>query len=161
MLVDDPLLTAREVFRERPLVRVIFDRRLRTPPSARMFGTLAAGPILIVTDAAGAAHAARVDALERAGASVVTAESIEDALRSLARAGVNTLLLEGGAELGAGFLDANLIDRVQLYVSPRPAGNPGVPLLAGRPLSTAALAGRRVEACGDDVLIEGDVHGID
>ena len=27
--VDDPLLTAREVYRERPLTRVIFDRRLR------------------------------------------------------------------------------------------------------------------------------------
>ena len=80
---------------------------------------------------------------------------------SIARGGVNTLLLEGGAALGAAFFDADLIDRVQLYVSPRPAGHPGVPLLAGRPLSTAALAGRRVETCGDDVLIEGDVHGID
>jgi len=162
ILVDDPLLTAREVFRERPLVRVIFDRRLRTPPSARMFGTLDAGPIVIVTDAAGAAqHAGRVDALREAGALIETAESIEDALRSLARSGVNTVLLEGGAELGAAFLDADLIDRVQLYVSSRPAGNPGVPLLAGRPLSTATLEGRRVETCGDDVLIEGDVHGTD
>ena len=31
VLVDDPLLTAREVYRERPLARVVFDRRLRTP----------------------------------------------------------------------------------------------------------------------------------
>ena len=29
VLVDDPLLTAREVYRERPLTRVVFDRRLR------------------------------------------------------------------------------------------------------------------------------------
>ena len=35
VLVDDPLLTAREVYRERPLTRVVFDRRLRTPPAAR------------------------------------------------------------------------------------------------------------------------------
>ena len=41
MLVDDPLLTVREVYRERPLTRVIFDRRLRTPPTARIFSTLA------------------------------------------------------------------------------------------------------------------------
>jgi diaminohydroxyphosphoribosylaminopyrimidine deaminase/5-amino-6-(5-phosphoribosylamino)uracil reductase len=32
VLVDDPLLTARDVYRERPLARVVFDRRLRTPP---------------------------------------------------------------------------------------------------------------------------------
>ncbi len=115
-----------------------------------------------MTDAAGAAqHADRADALRQSGAAVETAESIEDALRSLARRGVNTLLLEGGAALGAAFLDANLIDRVQLYVSPRPVGHPGVPLLAGRPLSTPTLANRRVETCGDDVLIEGDVHRID
>ena len=31
VLVDDPLLTARGVYRSRPLARVIFDRRLRTP----------------------------------------------------------------------------------------------------------------------------------
>src|SRR5437899_3200459 len=29
ILADDPLLTARGVYRERPLVRVVFDRRLR------------------------------------------------------------------------------------------------------------------------------------
>ena len=49
VLVDDPLLTAREVYRERPLTRVLFDRRLRTPPSARVFSTLDAGPVIIVT----------------------------------------------------------------------------------------------------------------
>ena len=34
VLVDDPLLTVREVHRRRPLARVLFDRRLRMPPSA-------------------------------------------------------------------------------------------------------------------------------
>ena len=29
LLVDDPLLTARDVYRERSLTRVVFDRRLR------------------------------------------------------------------------------------------------------------------------------------
>ena len=32
VLVDDPLLTVRDVYRERPLVRAVFDRRLRMPP---------------------------------------------------------------------------------------------------------------------------------
>jgi riboflavin biosynthesis pyrimidine reductase len=34
LLVDDPLLTVREVYRPRPLTRIVFDRRLRTPTSA-------------------------------------------------------------------------------------------------------------------------------
>ena len=51
VLVDDPLLTARDVYRERPLTRVVFDRRLRTPPDARLFSTLSAGPVIILTSA--------------------------------------------------------------------------------------------------------------
>src|SRR5262245_30751192 len=35
-LVDDPLLTVREIHRRRPLTRVLFDRRLRIRPSARV-----------------------------------------------------------------------------------------------------------------------------
>ena len=51
VLVDDPHLTAREVYRERPLVRVVFDRRLRTPARARLLSTLSAGPVIILTAA--------------------------------------------------------------------------------------------------------------
>ena len=52
VLVDDPLLTARDVYRERPLARVVFDRRLRTPPGARLLSTLPAGPVIILTTSA-------------------------------------------------------------------------------------------------------------
>ena len=62
ILVDDPLLTARGAYRERPLTRVIFDRRLRTPPTARVLSTREAGPVIIVTTAAGAARAERAPA---------------------------------------------------------------------------------------------------
>lgn len=53
LIVDDPLLTARDVYRWRPLTRVIFDDRLRTPPSARVLSTLDAGPVVVVTSDAG------------------------------------------------------------------------------------------------------------
>ena len=43
VLADDPLLTPRGAYRARPLTRVIFDRRLRTPPDARVLSTRAAG----------------------------------------------------------------------------------------------------------------------
>ena len=57
ILADDPLLTARGVYREGPLVRVIFDRCLRTPPAARVLSTRDAGPVIIVTEASAAARA--------------------------------------------------------------------------------------------------------
>ena len=50
LLADDPVLTARDVWRARPLIRVVFDRRLRTPPTARASATRStAGPVLVVT----------------------------------------------------------------------------------------------------------------
>jgi diaminohydroxyphosphoribosylaminopyrimidine deaminase/5-amino-6-(5-phosphoribosylamino)uracil reductase len=78
----------------------------------------------------------------------------------LGELGVTSLLLEGGATLSAAAWDAGMIDRVRLYVAPAPLGPGGVLLLDGRFLATAALYDRRVEPCGDDVLIEGDVHRI-
>jgi len=72
VLVDDPMLTTREVFRERPLVRVIFDRRLRISPSARVLTTLAFGPVIILTSSLSMEQQPRrVDALEQAGATIM------------------------------------------------------------------------------------------
>lgn len=136
VLVDDPLLTAREVYRERPLTRVVFDRRRRVPRTARIFSTLSAGPIL-----------------------VVTSSEVQDALEDLTVQGIHSLVLEGGATLHAAAWDAGVVDYVQLYVSPVWLGPNGVPLLEGRDFSSTSLAERRVEQLGPDVLIEGYVHG--
>ena len=46
-----------------------------------------------------------------------------------------------------------MIDRVRLYVAPTTLGPEGLLLLDGRPLATADLYDRRVEPCGDDVLL--------
>jgi diaminohydroxyphosphoribosylaminopyrimidine deaminase / 5-amino-6-(5-phosphoribosylamino)uracil reductase len=164
LLADDPLLTVRDVYRERPFTRVVFDRRLRTPPSARLFGTRAAGPIVVLTSLARLREdQGAVDALRQVGAQIEALDdpSIGAALRRLGELGVSSLLLEGGAALSAAAWDAGMIDRVRLYVAPIRLGEGGVPLLAGRTLTTAALHDCRVEPCGDDVLIEGDVYRID
>src|SRR5262249_46931648 len=92
ILVDDPLLTVRVAYRYRPLVRVVFDRRLRTPPTARLLTTLGAGPVIVVTNAPGDERArARAHALRDAGAQVECVEPdnfLESALKRLATAGV-------------------------------------------------------------------------
>ena len=134
ILTDDPLLTAREVFRERPLTRVIFDRRGRVPPSAAVFSTTGDGPVIVVRS------------------------ELADAMRDLVDQGIHSLLLEGGAALHAAVWDAGLVDYVQLYVAPVWLGEHGVRWLDGRRFSTMNLHHRRVEPLGPDVLIEGYVH---
>jgi diaminohydroxyphosphoribosylaminopyrimidine deaminase/5-amino-6-(5-phosphoribosylamino)uracil reductase len=159
LLVDDPLLTAREVYRERPLARVVFDRRLRTPPSARLFSTLASGPVIVVAGP-GAGRDDRIGALESAGATVIVPEAagMRDALRRLAGLGIQSLVLEGGAVLHAAAWDAGVVDYVQVYTAPVTLGAAGVPLLGGRALAAKALFDARTTVLGPDVLSEGYVH---
>lgn len=161
ILVDDPLLTVRHVYRERPLIRVILDRRLRTPAGARVFSTLEAGPVIIVTSPdTPRRDARRARDLERAGATLLTVEdsSLTAALRALAERDIQSLLLEGGPVVQRAAWDEDVVDYVQLYVAPCHIGPQGVPLLDGRWLSASTLFESRTGVLGPDILIEGYVH---
>lgn len=159
VLADDPELTARGAYRERPLTRVIFDRSLRTPVTARVLSTLGAGPVIIVTTDQAASRADERTRLEARGAEVLVVDSgrLSHALRLLGEREIASLLLEGGAAIHAAAWDEDVVDFVRLYVSPMLLGG-GVALLPGRCFSSSDLIDRRVEAVGPDVMIEGYVH---
>jgi diaminohydroxyphosphoribosylaminopyrimidine deaminase/5-amino-6-(5-phosphoribosylamino)uracil reductase len=170
LLVDNPLLTARGAYRFRPLVRLIFDRRLRTPPDARIFATLGEGPVIVVSDATPAdACVARANALEKAGAQVEfvsasnggSAEFITAVLAMLGKRGVTSLLVEGGPTLHRAFWDAGMVDRVELFVSRHSVGADGVEWAALPDGAIASLYDLSARPIGDDVLIEGYVHRTD
>jgi diaminohydroxyphosphoribosylaminopyrimidine deaminase/5-amino-6-(5-phosphoribosylamino)uracil reductase len=161
ILIDDPDLTPRGAFRERPLTRVIFDRRLRTPPGARVLSTPEAGPVIIVTTAAAAARAELRAPLQARGAQIDVAAdgSLRAALERLAERQIESLLLEGGGAVHAAAWDERVVDYVRLYVTPHVLGDGGIPLLPDRSFSSAELRDRRIMPLGPDVLIEGYVHG--
>jgi diaminohydroxyphosphoribosylaminopyrimidine deaminase/5-amino-6-(5-phosphoribosylamino)uracil reductase len=160
LLVDDPLLTARHVYRERPLTRVIFDRRLRTPSTARVFSTLAAGPVIILTSSAAMRlQSQRADALEQAGATVEAVDpTMTAAFAALAHHGIQSVLLEGGSGVQRAAWDEALVDCVQLYVAPITLGPDAPPVAAGPMSAIASLVDQKVQVLGPDVLIEGYVH---
>jgi diaminohydroxyphosphoribosylaminopyrimidine deaminase/5-amino-6-(5-phosphoribosylamino)uracil reductase len=160
ILIDDPLLTARGAFRARPLTRIIFDRRLRTPAQARVLSTGGAGPVIIVTSEHGVGRREERKQLEAAGADIVVVGStFGAALSALGGRQIASLLLEGGASVHAAAWSEGLVDFVRLYVTATTLGDSGVKLLDGRPFVTGGLFDRRVEPLGPDVLIEGYVHG--
>lgn len=160
VLADDPRLTARDIVRSRPLTRVVFDRRLRTPPGARLFDTPLAGPVIMVAAPAVAnAACGAVEALTKVGATVVPAGSLAEAVAALVPHGVHTLLVEGGAALHRAFWEAGLVDRVHLVVAPRTLGPQAVPLFDGLAMPWERLQGVTAAPCGDDVWMEADVHG--
>ena len=160
ILADDPQLTARGVYRERPLTRVVLDRRLRTPARARLLSTRDAGPVIIVTTAAGAAQTGVRRSLEDRGAEIEVAsgQTLRAALEALAPREIGLLLLEGGAAMHQAAWDEGLVDVVRLYVTPTAIGPDGVRFLDGRRFATSDLIDRHVEPLGPDVLIEGYVH---
>ena len=162
LLVDDPLLTAREAYRYRPLTRVVFDRRLRTPPGAALFSTVSEGPVIVITRPDSIrALPERAQALEAVGARLEPCDDLLSATRRLAEIGVTSLLLEGGARLHAAAWDAGIVDYVQVYIAPGIIGGSGVPFMPDRSLSLAELVDGGVTVCGPDVLVEGYVHRAD
>jgi diaminohydroxyphosphoribosylaminopyrimidine deaminase/5-amino-6-(5-phosphoribosylamino)uracil reductase len=161
VLADDPRLTVRETVRARPLVRVVFDRRLRIQSTARLFSTLGDGPVIILTSAtARDTLVDRVRALERAGAHVVAAaENLDADVRGLLKWDVSSFLVEGGAQIHRALFAANLVDEAHVVVSPMRIGAEGVPVFGGLPDPLAGLSPGVVQAVGPDVWMEFDVHG--
>jgi diaminohydroxyphosphoribosylaminopyrimidine deaminase/5-amino-6-(5-phosphoribosylamino)uracil reductase len=82
---------------------------------------------------------------------------LEDELAQLAGEGVQSLLLEGGPTLAASFLEADLVDKILLFVAPTlaGAGPTALPAALGSPRTIARLRTRQV---GADVLLEAYVH---
>jgi diaminohydroxyphosphoribosylaminopyrimidine deaminase/5-amino-6-(5-phosphoribosylamino)uracil reductase len=159
LLVDDPLLTVRECQRVRPLARVVFDRRLRTPATARVLSTLSEGPVIILTGSKEGPAAPRAATLEAAGAVVLDAATIAQGLHALLAFDVSTLLLEGGPRLQSAFCRARLVDRVHLIIAPRMLGSAGVPWLDAETFSLQSVRRLVAEPRGPDTWIEADVHG--
>jgi diaminohydroxyphosphoribosylaminopyrimidine deaminase/5-amino-6-(5-phosphoribosylamino)uracil reductase len=161
LLCDDPLLTARGAYRGRPLTRVIFDTRLRTPAASRIFHTLDAGPVIIVTSPEAVQDPSKVMALTTAGAIVQAVpgpDRIGRALQMLAEREMTSLIVEGGATLHRAFWDAGLVDRVQMYVSPQRLGPDGVDWLPFAVMTSPRLTERTAQFLGDDTLLEAYVH---
>jgi diaminohydroxyphosphoribosylaminopyrimidine deaminase/5-amino-6-(5-phosphoribosylamino)uracil reductase len=173
LLADDPLLTVRGIFRYRPLVRVVFDTRLRTPPSARLLSTLEAGPVIIMsTEPAVRAAPDRARALRNAGARIEAIDTQGDgrpaasvplaaAFHRLLDAGVTSMIVEGGAALHRAVWTEGLADRVQIFVSSLVVGETGVPWLPYDVFALSGLEETTALPVGNDVLIEAYVHRTD
>lgn len=162
ILADDPVLTARGAYRHRPLTRVVFDSRLRTPPSAKLLSTLEAGPVIIISTPSAAESAPdRIAALAEAGAEIrcVAGDApLCVALEALAALGISSVIVEGGAALHRAFWDAGLVDRVQMYMTPRTLGPGGLEWLPTSIVSGGDMVDVTSRPLGEDELIEAYVH---
>lgn len=80
---------------------------------------------------------------------------LDDELSSLAADGVQSLLLEGGPTLATAFFEADLVDKLLLFIAPIPGGEGPRFVAASVPLELSHFAIRTV---GEDILVEAYVH---
>ena len=157
VLADDPRLTRRLGRAPGPIVRVVLDRRLRLPASARLLRE--SGPLLVYTESEDVERGAPLAA---AGAEIVTLARVEPGavLADLARREVQSVLVEGGGEVAASFLETGLWDRAVAFVAPLLIGGARAPTPLGgagseRLAAAAGVARLRVRRHGSDLELTG------
>jgi diaminohydroxyphosphoribosylaminopyrimidine deaminase/5-amino-6-(5-phosphoribosylamino)uracil reductase len=136
---DDPLLTCRlPGMAKRSPVRVVLDRALRLSGDSKLVHSARAVPLWVMTsDTAEASAAAKLGA---AGVQVLRVKTSEhgldlaDALRTLSDKGITRLMVEGGAQVAASFVEAGLVDEAWLLRGPNEIGADGVAALGALPL---------------------------
>lgn len=158
-LADDPQLTVRgAISPRRTPVRVVFDRNLRLSPTSRLVRTIDQAPLWVVASTDAPAEARR--ALEEAGARIVEAENVEQALEALLQEGVHSIFCEGGAQLASSLLGGDLVDRLTLFHAPFFLGADGSDpfrTIVSRPLDETHRWRRvRHAAFGPDTMISLD-----
>ena len=165
VLADDPMLNCR-LKNGRDPVRVICDTNLRIPTDCNIVRT--AGEIrTIIACSQDASEKARV--LEDKGCEIMLLPEKDghtDISALMARLGemkTDSVLIEGGGELGWSALKAGAVDKVQTYIAPKifggafaktPVGGAGV----DSPDAAFMLEDVKTRFIGSDILIESRVR---
>ena len=156
---DDPLLTTRQVAGPNPL-RVVFDPGRRLDQHYRIFSdpetpTLYACGDIHVHD--GEDRFGSADVLPLACVGDVT--PVSQLLQALRARGCSRVFVEGGGVTVSAFLEAGLLDRLQMAVAPLIVGNgrPAIRLEPKDVLSDCQRPSYRVFRMGGDVLFDCDL----
>ena len=159
VLADNPRLNVRLVAGPDPQP-VVVDSRLRFPPYANL---LKNGRSPLIATNAGA-DAERRQALEAAGARVLVLPGnngwvdLADLLKHLGSMGINSLMVEGGAQIITSFLASRLVDQVVLTIAPLLVGGLRVVDHLGRSSRRRfpRLKHLSYQQLGDDLVLRGE-----
>jgi len=158
---DDPQLTTRRVPGPSPL-RVVFDPGRRLTPDFRVF-TDGQAPTLYICGRAhvrvGETHVggATIAGIETTGGGGADAAAVLELLRAR---GCGRIFVEGGGVTVSAFLEANLLDRLQIAIAPVliGEGRPAIRLAPQDRLRDCRRPSYRVFRMGGDVLFDCDLH---
>ena len=157
VLADDPELTVRGSEGRSP-IRVVLDRTLRTPLSAKI---LNGGNLIFFADKS--ADKNKISDLEKKGAKVIIPDDgssydIKFILSKLGENGVNYLMVEGGAGVTSSFIESGLADEIALFAAPKIMGGgthftDKIKLQSMR--ECIELKNIHTQRCGEDLYLRG------
>ncbi len=158
---DDPQLTTRRAEGENP-VRIILDPQLRLAPTLQVFSDQKAPTLLVCDEARMADVSKRIAAADVLGipmkAGRLDLASLLDALHSR---GLVLIFVEGGGTTVSSFLEAGLLDRLQVAIAPliTGVGRPGIRLTEKQNIEECLHPPHRIFSMGADVLFDCDLRG--
>lgn len=157
---DDPLLTVRDMGARHQPVRIVVSRMLDLPRHGHLAGSVTDAPLWLVHGAAAPDEARQ--AWASAGARLI--EVAQDGqgiapsalLTTLGDIGLTRVFCEGGGQLAAALLAADLVDEVCQFTAGLALGGSGLAAIAALPHAHLADAPRfqltSVQAIGPDTL---------
>ncbi len=167
ILADDPSLTTRLPEGGKDPVRIIVDSKLRIPESARVVCQESSARSIIITT--NQADEAKIVSIQSKGVEVIVVSDrdgrvdLSQAMEKLGALNIQSILLEGGANLAASALKEGIVDRVAVFIAPKLlGGNDGSSVLLGPGCSSLEdalhLKDIRVRHFADDILVEGEIR---
>lgn len=154
---DNPRLTTRLVEGPNP-VRVVIDPSRRLGPDRHLFSDGAAPTFVACNESAARRRGDSVELLALPGRGGRL--DLDRLLAALRERGLRTIFVEGGGVTVSAFLEAGLLDRLQVAIAPLVTGRgrPGVRLPGNAALGDCLRPAHRVFMMGGDVLFDCDLR---
>lgn len=165
VLADDPLLTARFRGVLHQPIRIVLDPHLRLPIESQIVQTASISPVIVVSGPN--PDPSRVQILQSYQVEILpwqtdTHDRIEltTLLRELGRRNIISILVEGGGETHASFLEARLADRLLWFIAPKIVGGRQAPSTVGgtgvaKMDDAIRVESLRVRRFGPDLMLDG------
>lgn len=163
ILRDDPSLNVRWV-RRNPIVKVVLDSRLRTPPQARIFES---GDQVLIFHSEPAPEPRRKASPPHCQLISVSRREAgldwQEILDGLGKRRLLSLMIEGGRQVAASALQSGLVQKIEFYYGPRIIGADGLPAVGEmgfeRLKDCLQIETLRTSRLGSDFVVEGYLVG--
>ena len=164
VLADDPMLNVRLEGRKSP-VRIICDSHLRIPEDSRIVTTAQKYKTIIACGVQGQEEKEKMERLCKAGIQVISIPDnqgrvdLKRLMEYLGEQGIDSVLLEGGAELNDNALRTGIVQEVKVFLGPKIFGGANAKgPVEGIGIESVGKAAnmklKNISKIGDDVLLE-------